>query len=120
VCLLADKEHMKPGFVPAVENWRSQFGPKRPVEARQTPARALHDRLIIADEKTVYSLTQSFNRFADRSPGCILRVDADTAILKLEEYKKMWADASPIAKLELQHRRLEQAIPVCVPRFAQI
>ena len=96
--LLADAAYMKPTLQPAVDRWRKQFDQTRPLEARTTAPGLLHDRLIFVDHGArTWSLSQSVNAFAARSPGSILRVDdAEIAKQKLEAYKQLWAGAQPI------------------------
>jgi hypothetical protein len=68
--LLADQHNPKPSLPPAVRRWQNQHGAKRPLEARLTPPRSLHDRLIVVDGTATWVLTQSFNAIAEghRSP----------------------------------------------------
>ena len=94
--LLADRQNHKPSLAPAAKNWLTQFGAARPLEARLTPARALHDRLIVADQKDAWTLTQSLAHFAARAPAAIVRVDAETAALKIAAYEAMWRAATPL------------------------
>ena len=94
--VLADEALVKPSLAPAVENWVAQFGAIRPLEVRLSPARALHDRLILVDGCDVWSLTQSLKDFANRAPGSILKVDAETAKLKHDAYAQFWSAARPI------------------------
>lgn len=94
--LLADQQTYKLSLRPAVTAWQHQYASKRPLEARLTGPRVLHDRLVAVDNASVYTLTQSFNAFAQRSPATIVRVDSDTAILKRAAYEAMWSAAAPI------------------------
>ena len=66
--LLADPAFCKPSLKPAVERWIAQYGSSRPVEARLTASRALHDRLIVVDGAAVWVLTQSLKDLGARSP----------------------------------------------------
>jgi hypothetical protein len=91
--LLADEQSQKPSLKPAVERWVAQYGTKRPLAARLAPARSLHDRLIVIDQKDVWVLTQSLNSLATRAPASIVRVDVETAALKIAVYDQMWAVA---------------------------
>src|SRR4051812_42582594 len=75
VRLLADKNGVQDSLPPAVERWTPQYGDKRPLEAKLTPRRALHDRAIFVDGKGAWVLTQSLKDFATRAPGVIFRVD---------------------------------------------
>jgi hypothetical protein len=93
--LLSDSQSVKPGLQPAMGRWRQQYA-SRSIEGRVTPPRALHDRLIVVDGTTAYTLTQSLNAFAARSPASILLVDAETAALKIPAYDQFWLSAKPI------------------------
>jgi len=72
--------------------------------ARRQPAAAgqaggspnLHDRLIVVDGKIVWTLTQSLNAFAARSPASLVRVDPETAALKVAAYEQLWKNAKPL------------------------
>lgn len=89
--LLFDAHRTKVGaVVPVAQRWINQYGGTRPLKIRQTSPRALHDRLIFIDGKTVFSLTQSLKDFASRSPASVLRVDNETASMKLVAYDDMW------------------------------
>ncbi|SDR29094.1 hypothetical protein SAMN05519103_01769 [Rhizobiales bacterium GAS113] len=96
VRLLADAQHVKPSLKPAAQAWTAQHGATRPLEAKLAPARSLHDRLIIADGSDVWVLTQSLNAFAARSPASIVRVDQETAALKIAAYGDIWKAAAPL------------------------
>ena len=96
VRLLADQQSHKPSLKPAVARWASQYGAKRPLEARLATAKSLHDRLIVVDGKEAWTLTQSFNALAARSPASIGRADIETAKLKIAAYETMWQAASSI------------------------
>ncbi len=94
--LLSDTVFRKPGLAPAVASWLAQYGQARPLQARLAPAKALHDRAILVDGSAAWALSQSLNAFATRSPATVLRLDAETAGLKLAAYEDMWTNASPI------------------------
>ncbi|WP_175978168.1 phosphatidylserine/phosphatidylglycerophosphate/cardiolipin synthase family protein [Burkholderia sp. BCC1047] len=96
VRVLSDAGSAKTSLKPAAENWRKQYGTTRPLEIRLTAARSLHDRLIAIDEVQAWTLTQSLKDFAARSPASIVRVDSETAGLKIEAYAVLWADATPL------------------------
>jgi hypothetical protein len=91
--LLSDARTVKPSLKPAVSRWQSQYGPIRPLEARLAPSATLHDRLMIIDDDTVWVLTQSLNAFANRAPASIVRVDQETAALKVAAYSNIWSAA---------------------------
>ena len=88
--LLSDENTVRPDLKVASAKWKGQYGTNRPLELRLSPTRTLHDRLIVGDQKQVWALTQSFKDFAKRSTGSILRVDPETASLKIEAYKRLW------------------------------
>lgn len=88
--VLTDKATMKPTLNPAAERWVSQYGTTRPLELRAASSKSLHDRLIVVDEATVWSLTQSLKDFARRSHGAILKVDSETAAMKIGAYLHTW------------------------------
>jgi hypothetical protein len=94
--LLSDLNSVKPTLHPAAARWVAQYGTSRPLEARLAPARTLHDRLIAIDGAVVWVLTQSLNAFATRSPASIVRVDDETAELKIPAYQAMWGSATPL------------------------
>jgi hypothetical protein len=94
--LLADHGAHKPSLKPAVKRWVAQHGATRPLEARLAPTRTLHDRLIAVDGSGVWILTQSLNAFAARSPATIVRVDPDTAALKIVAYAAIWQRATTL------------------------
>jgi hypothetical protein len=94
--LFADQASHKPSLKPAVERWTSQHGAARSIEARLAPPRALHDRLIAVDGAGAWVLTQSLKDFAARSPATIVRVDPETAALKIAAYEGMWQAAVPL------------------------
>ncbi|WP_370142864.1 hypothetical protein [Bradyrhizobium yuanmingense] len=93
--ILSDAYYVKPSLKPAVERWTKQFS-TRPLAARLTPPRLLHDRLIVVDDQQVWIVTQSFKDLAERAPASIARFEAEPATLKLESYRQMWSSANPI------------------------
>jgi hypothetical protein len=96
IFLLSDKQSRKPSLEPAARAWKAQYASARPLELRLTPAKTLHDRLIIVDNKNVFILTQSLNAFAARSPASIVRVEDEAASLKLDAYKAIWDAADRV------------------------
>jgi hypothetical protein len=96
VRLLADAANAKASLKPAVIRWQTQYGGKRPLDARIASARSLHDRVIIIDHKTAYTLTQSLNAFATRAPASVVRVDDETGQLKIGAYADIWKAATPL------------------------
>jgi hypothetical protein len=93
--LLSDREYVKPSLEPAVIRFTHQHGPERPVIAKISPPKTLHDRLIIVDGVKVFSLTQSLKDFAARSPASIIPVHGDIAMLKIDAYDGFWRAATP-------------------------
>ena len=94
--LLSDSHYTKPETLrPAMTRWRQQF-PDRLIEVRLTSPRALHDRLIVADGKFAWTLTQSLKDFANRSPALVQKVDPDMAAMKIAFYDQLWAGATRV------------------------
>ncbi len=94
--LLADKEYVRPGFKPTAHSWRAQYGSSRPLLARITPRRMLHDRDIIVDRKIVFSLSQSLNAFAARAHASISKYDPEITALKVSAYEAAWEQAEQL------------------------
>lgn len=92
--LLASDKQKTAGLPQAVERWKIQYAQARPVELRLAAPRLLHDRLIM-DEINVWSLSQSFNAIAQRSPAMVQRVGAEIASTKREAFLDIWASAMP-------------------------
>lgn len=92
--ILADEASLKPTLKPAKERWIQQFGGARPIEVRLAAAKTLHDRLIFLDVKDVWSLTQSLNAFAARSPASIIRLDGEISVMKIAAYEPIWQTAT--------------------------
>jgi hypothetical protein len=90
--LMADQKDYKPTLIPAAQKWISQYNTSRPLNVRLAAPRTLHDRAIFIDGTTAYTLTQSLNAFAKRSPAEIIRAD-DTAQLKIAAYEEIWANS---------------------------
>jgi hypothetical protein len=93
--VLSDELHHKPTLKPAVERWIAQYGGKRPLEARFATT-ALHDRLVLVDRSAAWMSGQSFKDLAVKSPTSIIRVDPETAALKIAAYENMWMQAKPL------------------------
>ena len=93
--LLADSQSVKGTLAPAVARWKLQHGATRPIEARVTVPRMLHDRAIFIDGAQAWILTQSLKDFAKRSPAELMRADG-TASLKIAAYEAIWAGATPV------------------------
>jgi hypothetical protein len=97
VRILTDAASRKPTLKPAADKWSQQFGQTRaPLEVRLAPAGSLHDRLIILDGATVYTLGQSFNKLAERAHTSSVRVDDETGAEKITAYLTMWQAATPL------------------------
>ncbi|XOK10425.1 phosphatidylserine/phosphatidylglycerophosphate/cardiolipin synthase family protein [Agrobacterium tumefaciens] len=94
--LLADISAVKATLKPAVSRWQAQYANDRPLEAKLSAARSLHDRLIIVDGSSVFTLTQSLNAFAARSPASIVKLEGDAVPLKIAAYDAFWKVATPI------------------------
>jgi hypothetical protein len=88
--LLSDHQTFKPDLPVAALKWTQQYQSQRPLAVRLSPARQLHDRLIIIDAINAWTVTQSFKDFAARSPASIVRSDPETAKLKVAAYDDMW------------------------------
>ncbi|QDK32581.1 hypothetical protein [Sphingomonas sp. IC081] len=87
--LLASGKQKNAGLPEAVERWKMQYAQARPIELRLAAPKLLHDRLIM-DDVSVWSLSQSFNAIALRSPAMVQRVGADIASAKREAFIDMW------------------------------
>lgn len=96
VRILSDAGTVKPSLKPAAESWSKQYGGTRPLEIRLAPARSLHDRIITVDDSQAWTLTQSLKDFAARSPASIVKVDAETAGLKISAYGTIWQGATTL------------------------
>lgn len=92
--LLASGKQKSAGLPEAVERWKTQFGPKRPIELRYTLPRQLHDRLIM-DSTNVWSISQSLNAIAQRSPAMIQRIGPDIGAAKREAFQDLWDNSEP-------------------------
>jgi hypothetical protein len=81
--LLSDEAACKATFAPAAKKWVAPYGAERPIEARVSAPKTLHDRAIFVDGDKAWTLTQSLKDFAKRSPAEIVRAN-DTASLKVD------------------------------------
>lgn len=95
--VLTDSHSYKAGLAPAMRAWAEQYGDRRPLDIRLAYARSLHDRLIIVDKRAVWSLGQSFNALGTRSPTALVRINEETAQLKIQAYDQLWTSATPLA-----------------------
>ncbi|MEK2602051.1 hypothetical protein [Burkholderia arboris] len=96
VRVLSDAGSVKASLQPAAESWIKQYNTARPLEVRLAAAKSLHDRLITVDDTQAWTLTQSLKDFAARSPATIVKVDAETAGLKIGAYAAIWHGAAPL------------------------
>lgn len=94
--LLADAATVKPSLAPACRRWATQYGGIRPIDARLSAGKTLHDRLIVVDLSRVWTVTQSFKDLAMRSPASIIPIASDVAALKLVAYESVWNAAQSI------------------------
>jgi hypothetical protein len=78
VRILADQADHKKSLKPAAERWVQQIGSARPLSVRLAPAKALHDRLIVVDGNTAWTLGQSFNKLAERAHTSLVRMDPES------------------------------------------
>lgn len=90
--LLASDKQRNEGLPEAVQRWKAQYAKTRPIELRLAAPRLLHDRLIM-DDLSIWSLSQSFNGIAQRSPAMVQRVAADIAAAKREAFIDIWASS---------------------------
>ncbi|WP_299427636.1 hypothetical protein [Sphingomonas bacterium] len=97
VMLLSDSKSVYPNLLPALNAFVQQYGNKRPIEARVSPPRSLHDRLIILDSKEAWDLSQSLKDLATRSPAAIARTDNDLSGLKIAHYQTEWQQGTMLA-----------------------
>lgn len=99
VQLLGDSFYTKPdALLPAVKRWANQFGTSRGLEVRLSASRALHDRLIFIDREIVWTVSQSLNHLASRSPASVQKVDdTQMAQMKRDHYFRIWNEATPLA-----------------------
>lgn len=80
----------------ALRRYREQYGAARPIDARATTPRALHDRLVLIDDHEAWVLTQSLKDFGARAPASIVRSEAELAALKVGAYAEIWRAANAL------------------------
>ena len=97
--LMADKRNLKPSLKLASIKWIQQYGDQKPLVVRVAPVNALHDRMMIIDSAITWSLTQSFNGIAKRSPAEFIRTD-DTASLKITAYEEIWEQSKQLCSAD--------------------
>jgi hypothetical protein len=95
VRLLADQADYKKSLKPAAEHWVRQF-PTRPLSVRLAPPKTLHDRLILVDGATAWTLGQSFNKLVERAHTSLVRMDPESGERKIASYQAMWNGAAPL------------------------
>jgi hypothetical protein len=93
--LLSGDKKSEPNLEPAFRAWCQQRV-NRPMEVRLASQKLLHDRLIIPDGRA-WSLSQSFNALAKRSPATLQRLDEQTAQQKTEFYEDVWTNARSLS-----------------------
>jgi hypothetical protein len=96
VFILSDEQTAKPSLKPAVDRWVAQWQARRPLEVRLAPARSLHDRLVVTDGSTAYVVGQSFKDLAKRAHSSLVKMDPDSADLKIKAHIAMWQTATKI------------------------
>lgn len=87
--LLTDKGNFKAALIPAAKKWTQQYGSSRPLEIRLASPRTLHDRAIILDGTSAWTVSQSFKDIAARSPAEIINA-SEIASLKIAAYQQIW------------------------------
>jgi hypothetical protein len=96
VRLLADQADYKKSLKPAAERWVQQFGHTRPLSVRLAASKTLHDRMILVDRSTAWTLGQSFKDLVVRSPTSLVRMDPESGSRKIAAYETMWNAAVPL------------------------
>jgi hypothetical protein len=96
VRLLTDQASYKKTLKPATGHWAQQFGSTRPLSVRLAAPRTLHDRAILVDRSTAWTLGQSFKDLATRSHTTLVRLDPEPGTLKIAAYEQMWIAAAPL------------------------
>jgi hypothetical protein len=91
--LLCDAAGYKETLLPAFQKWTEQYGATRPVEVRMAPAQSLHDRLVVVDRTSVWTVDQSYNELAVRAPTSFVKTGAETAALKIRAHLDIWNNA---------------------------
>jgi hypothetical protein len=78
----------------ATEHWAGQT--KQALEVRFSPDGTLHDRTIIIDRTTAYSIGQSFNHLAKRAHTTLVRMPQELGKLEVDACEAMWSAATPL------------------------
>ncbi len=89
--LMSGHKKTFPDLEPALRAWRQQRT-TRPVEVRIAQQATLHDRVIIIDGNA-WSLSQSFNALAKRSPATLQPFDPEIGFLKCAYYEDVYTAA---------------------------
>ncbi|MBR1247081.1 hypothetical protein JQ609_09065 [Bradyrhizobium sp. AUGA SZCCT0169] len=92
--LLSGHKKTAPDLEPALRAWRQQRT-TRPTEVRIAKQEALHDRIIVLDGNA-WSLSQSFNALAKRSPATLQPFEPELGSLKTAYYEDLWTGATPL------------------------
>jgi hypothetical protein len=95
ILILSDAATCKPSLRPAAERWVAQHA-TRPLQVRLAPARTLHDRLIVNDGEEAYVIGQSFKDLAKRAHTSLVRMDVESAALKIAAHQSIWATATKL------------------------
>jgi hypothetical protein len=98
VRILADQAYCyKQSLRPAAEQWMQQFGSTRPLSVRLATPKTLHDRSILVDRATAWTVGQSFKDLAARSYTTLVRQqDPEAAALMIAAFETMWNTATPL------------------------
>lgn len=95
ILVLSDAGTAKPSLRPAAERWIAQY-PTRPLEVRLAAARTLHDRIIVTDASVAWVIGQSFKDLAKRAHSSLVRMDPESAALKVSAYKMIWGSSTRV------------------------
>jgi hypothetical protein len=94
--VLTDASGVRASLEPSARRWVEQYGDRRRLRVRLSPARTLHDRAILVDRDKAWVLTQSLKDFAARSPATIQQVDHELALMKFDAYNRIWEQSTPL------------------------
>lgn len=96
-CIAARRTENHPALLASANKWSTDpISTSHPVEVRYAPSSALHDRLIIVDEKEVWLVSQSLKDIAKRSPASVSRADGELAAMKVQHYNDLWKQSVPL------------------------
>lgn len=90
VRVLGDSKTKQPTLQPALTDWLKQYGARRPLSVRLSPAGALHNRDIIVDGREVWRTGQSLKDMAIRSPDTLEKMAAALAQSEISHYEAVW------------------------------